>query len=71
MIYFKLAAYGVAVFVLYGTLFYYEEDIIRLCKKGGWYFLFPVSVAFVFSFFHGAFTGMFWDALGVKARQSK
>jgi len=52
-------------------LFAFEADVIRLCKQGGWYFLFPVGVAFVFSYFHGAFTGMFWDVLGVQAKQSK
>lgn len=67
----KLVAYGVIVAALYGMLFHYEKDVIRLCQQGGWYFLFPVSVAFVFSIFHGSFTGMFWDALGVKAKQSK
>ncbi|MDH5205073.1 MAG: hypothetical protein OEW36_05375 [Hylemonella sp.] len=66
----KLIAYGVTVAVLYGLLFFYEKEAIRLCQQGGWYFLFPVTVAFVFSLFHGTFTGMFWDALGVKARTS-
>lgn len=67
----KLFALGAVVAVLYGLLFVYEKDVIRLCREGGWSFLFPVSVAFVFSIFHGAFTGMFWDVLGVKARNSK
>lgn len=57
--------------VLYGLLFVFEKDVIRLCREGGWSLLFPVSVAFVFSIFHGAFTGMFWDVLGVKAKNSK
>jgi hypothetical protein len=67
----KLLALGVTVAVLYALLFIYEKDVIRLCKVGGWGFLFPVSVAFVFSIFHGAFTGLFWDVLGVKAKQPK
>lgn len=67
----KLFALGAVVAVLYGLLFVYEKDVIRLCREGGWSFLFPVGVAFVFSIFHGAFTGMFWDVLGVKAKNSK
>lgn len=65
----KLLALGAVVATLYGLLFAYETDVIRLCRQGGWWFLFPVSVAFVFSIFHGAFTGQFWDALGVKPKQ--
>lgn len=65
----KLFTLGAIVAALYAMLFVYESDVIRLCKQGGWAFLFPVGVAFVFSIFHGAFTGMFWDTLGVKAKQ--
>lgn len=64
----KLTALGAVVALLYALLFAYEEEVIRLCSQGGWYFLFPVGVAFVFSLFHGSFTGLFWDALGVKPR---
>jgi uncharacterized integral membrane protein len=67
----KLLSLGIIVAILYALLFVYEQDVIRLCKKGGWGFLFPVSVAFLFSIFHGAFTGLFWDVLGVKAKSSK
>jgi hypothetical protein len=67
----KFFAFAVIVAGLYGALFVFETDVIRLCKQGGWYFLFPVGVAFVFSYFHGAFTGMFWDVLGVQAKTSK
>ncbi len=65
----KLLGLGAIVAALYAMLFVYEKDVIRLCKEGGWYFLFPVGVAFVFSAFHGTFTGLFWDALGVKPRR--
>lgn len=68
MKYLKLSALGAVVAALYALLFVYEKDVIRLCQAGGWYFLFPVGVAFVFSVFHGAFTGLFWDMLGVKPR---
>jgi len=32
------------------------------------YALVPIIIALVFSFVHGAFTGRFWDALGLRAR---
>ena len=67
----KLTAFGAIVAGLYGLLFYFEKDVIRLCQQGGWFFLFPVSVAFVISIFHGTFTSLFWDVLGVKPRQSR
>jgi hypothetical protein len=67
----KLFAYGAVVAVLYALLFAYEREVIDICRRGGWWFLFPVTVAFVFSVFHGTFTGLFWDALGVQAKRSR
>jgi hypothetical protein len=67
----KLFAYGAVVAVLYGLLFAYETEVVEICKRGGWWFLFPVTVAFAFSIFHGAFTGLFWDALGVQPKRSR
>jgi hypothetical protein len=67
----KLSAYGAVVAVLYALLFAYEREVIDICRRGGWWFLFPVTVAFVFSVFHGTFTGLFWDALGVQAKKSR
>lgn len=67
----KLIAYGVIVSGLYGALFTYEKEVIDICRRGGWWFLFPVGVAFVFSIFHGNFTSLFWDVLGVQARKSR
>lgn len=64
----KLLALGSLVATLYGLLFFNEQEVIRLCRKGGWGFLFPVLVAFAFSIVHGAFTSMFWDMLGVRAK---
>lgn len=33
--------------------------------------LLPVLVAFAISYVHGAFTGWFWDSMGLKAASSK
>lgn len=67
----KLFVYGVIVAVLYGLLFVYEREVVAICKRGGWWFLFPVTVAFVFSIFHGTFTGLFWDALGIQPKKPR
>lgn len=67
----KLFTYGVVVATLYGLLFAYEREVVEICRRGGWWFLFPVVVAFVFSIFHGTFTGLFWDVLGVQAKKSR
>lgn len=67
----KAVVYGVISFLLYALLYVFEDHILRWTVRGRWFFVFPVLVAFVFSLFHGAFTGYFWDALGVRARTSK
>lgn len=58
--------------VLYILLFIYAQDIITLAgatREGHpWYALIPIAIALVFSLVHGAFTGRFWDLLGLKAR---
>jgi hypothetical protein len=38
-------------------------------RTDGWYPALPVITAFAFSFTHGAFTGYFWDVLGIAARR--
>jgi hypothetical protein len=57
--------------LLYFLLYHYEQQILDLSKQGGWYFIVPISMAFAFSIVHGAFTGHFWDLLGVKAKSVK
>jgi hypothetical protein len=62
---------GVVSATLYFLLYYFEEPILNWSKQGGWYFIVPISIAFVFSLVHGEFTGRFWDLLGVKAKAVK
>lgn len=69
MIWIRFVALGTTVGLIYGTLFIYEADVVRLCAQGGWAFVFPVGMAFAVSVFHGAFTSMFWDLLGVKPKR--
>lgn len=65
----KMVALGAVASVLYALLFLLEGPVLELSAQGGWYFLIPVAIAFTFSLAHGAFTGNFWDALGVKAKK--
>ena len=65
----KTVALGVLNLLLYAGLFLMEERVLHVSALGGWYVLFPVAIAFIFSLAHGAFTGHFWDLLGVKARK--
>jgi hypothetical protein len=67
----KTVALGLAALVLYWLLFAYEAAILDVSARGRWYFLVPIAIAFLFSFVHGAFTGRFWDALGIKASGRK
>jgi hypothetical protein len=60
--------FGIVVVALYSGLYVYEKDIIEWSTRGGWFFLVPLTIAFVFSFFHGKFTSDFWDFLGIKAK---
>lgn len=65
----KLLMLGALAGGLYAGLFFNEATVLELSHRGQWWFLFPVAVAFLFSFVHGAFTGLFWDVLGVKAKK--
>ena len=65
----RTLALGLLSLLLYAGLFVAEELVLQLSVRGGWYFLVPVTIAFAFSLAHGAFTGHFWDLLGVKARK--
>lgn len=62
---------GVVSLVLYIILFSNENAVLELSMTGGWGFLIPIAIAFLFSFVHGAFTGGFWDMLGLKAQTRK
>ena len=63
---------GTASALCYTLLFAYQSEVMAaFTRTDGWYPVLPVLTAFVFSFAHGAFTGYFWEVLGVKARVPK
>ncbi len=67
----RTVALGAVSLVLYILLFSNETTALDLSLTPGWGFLFPILIAFLFSFVHGAFTGGFWDMLGLKAQTRK
>lgn len=71
-LYARLFVSGVISAGLYLLLYLYEREIMAIfTRSDGLYPALPVLAALVFSFAHGAFTGYFWEALGVTARKSK
>lgn len=62
---------GIISVALYATLLLKQDLINSNFAKGGMYAFLPVVTAFVFSYFHGAFTGHFWTVLGVEAARKK
>lgn len=69
----SVIGFGISSAVLYTLLYIYADDIenaSQLVQKGEKiYFLLPIAIAFVFSYFHGTFTDKFWSALGLKAKK--
>ena len=65
--YLKTALFGAVSIALYALLLAKQDLINENVAKGGLYALLPIAMAFVFSFFHGNFTGCFWSSCGVEA----
>lgn len=71
-LYWKLTISGSISASLYLLLYLYEREILAaFTRTDGLYPALPVIAALVFSFAHGAFTGYFWEALGVTARKAR
>ena len=64
--------YGLITLILYILLFIYQDELVRYAKLTAQgdkaYFIIPLIVAFAFSLTHGAFTGHFWGAVGLKPK---
>jgi hypothetical protein len=60
---------GAASTLCYAALFTHESEVMKaFTRTDGWYPALPVLTAFLFSLVHGAFTGYFWEVMGVVAR---
>jgi len=67
----KVILFGLIVSVLYVILLTHQGLITANFTRGGLYALLPIATAFIFSFFHGSFTGAFWTVLGIEAKKKK
>ena len=65
--YVRTALFGVVSAALYVLLLGRQDLINENVAKGGLYAFLPIAMAFVFSLFHGNFTGCFWSSCGVEA----
>lgn len=57
---------GLLSTALYIVLFAFQDQVLALSTVRPWSYILPVSIALTFSFVHGAFTGAFWDAVGLR-----
>lgn len=55
------------------TIYYHKADAASCAAMNGhvergvwWHVLIPILLAFAISIVHGAFTGLFWEAMGLK-----
>ena len=62
---------GIISIALYTALLLKQDLINSIFAQGGWFAFLPIITAFVFSYFHGQFTGHFWTVLGVEAARKK
>jgi hypothetical protein len=67
----KLIVMGIISIALYSTLLLKQDLVNSTFARGGMYALLPIITAFVFSYFHGSFTGNFWTMLGIEAAKKK
>jgi hypothetical protein len=56
---------------LYAALLTNQDTLNSNFAKGGLFAFLPIITAFIFSYFHGTFTGHFWTVLGVEASRKK
>ncbi len=62
---------GIISIGLYATLLLKQDLVNSTFGKGGLFAFLPIITAFVFSYFHGHFTGHFWTVLGIEAAKKK
>jgi hypothetical protein len=67
----KMLFMGILSIALYATLLLKQDLVNSTFAKGGMYAFLPIIAAFVFSYFHGSFTGNFWTVMGIEAAKKK
>lgn len=63
----QLGLFGIVTVLLYLFMFLFEDSIVGITQHGHWSFFIPIAFAFAVSYFHGHFTGGFWDVMGIRA----
>ena len=63
--------FGIVSIALYVALLSNQDTLNGNFARGGLFAFLPIITAFIFSYFHGAFTGHFWTVLGVEASKKK
>ena len=60
-----------------GAVYYHKAGLEACAAEGGemvpgtwWHVLLPILIAFAVSYVHGAFTGLFWELMGLKPASS-
>lgn len=67
----KMIVMGAISIALYAVLLSQQDIINQYIGKGGFYAFLPIATAFLFSYFHGTFTGDFWTVMGIEASSKK
>ena len=67
----KMIFMGIISAILYTVLLHKQDIINKYFALGGVYAFLPIATAFIFSFFHGSFTGNFWTVLGIEAAKKR
>ncbi len=67
----KMLFMGVVSMALYAALLSNQDMVNGTFGRGGLYAFLPITLAFVFSFVHGQFTGHFWTVMGIEAAKKK
>jgi len=67
----QMILFGIVSIGLYMALLANQDTLNTNFAKGGLFAFLPIVTAFIFSYFHGNFTGHFWTVLGVEASKKK
>ena len=68
----RILFFGSISFVLYFTLFYFEDLVMNYFVLGSWYALLPICTAFVISIAYGSFANFVIDYIGkIKDKKNK
>lgn len=67
----KLVVFGIGATIIYVLLLTNQTLVNDYFTRGGLYAFLPIAAAFLISFVHGNFTGIFWTLLGIEAKKKK